>query len=210
MAVPKIRGFSFTSGGAAYNLDVGFVPNMVQIYNLTKWATDGTNCEFLWDKSMADGYAYAQASDIASLDRSIITSNGVSVYQTSSWPDISEVISGVTQANPAVVTVGSTANYTTGDYVRIRDVVGMDELNGNLYKITVINSTTFSLDGVDSSGFTAYSSGGNAYNQSIKIENTGKSGITLGTSVVGADGDVLRVYCYQFGDQINDLGDIGA
>lgn len=207
--VPKIRGFTFISGGAAYNLNVGFVPDLVHIYNRTKWATDGTNCEFYWNIRMANGYAYAQASDIASLDRSIITSNGVSVYSASAQTDISQVISGVTQANPGVVTVASTAGWATGNFVRIRDVVGMTELNGNLYEIEVLTSTTFSLVGIDTSGFTAYSSGGNAYNQSIETTNSGFYGITLGTSVVGADSDVVDVFCYQLGEKMIELGDIG-
>lgn len=209
MAVPKIRAFTFISGGAAYNLDVGFIPDLIHIYNRTKWETDGTNCEFYWHKRMPDGYAYAQKADIASLDREIITSNGVSVYNTASFTDNSQVISGVSQANPAVVTVASTAGWQTGDYVRIRDVVGMTELNTNLYRITVINATTFSLDGVDSTGFTAYSSGGNAYNQSLEVSATGGMGVTLGTSVVGADSDAVDVFCYQLGDPMVNLGDIG-
>jgi hypothetical protein len=207
--VPKIRGFTLVSGGAAYNLNVGYIPDLVHIYNRTKWATDGTNCEFYWDIRMANGYAYAQASEIASLDRSIITSNGVSTYAASSQTDISQVISGATQANPCVITVGSTSGWADGNFVRIRDVVGMTQLNGNLYQIDVLSSTTFSLVGIDSSGYTAYSSGGNAYNQSIETTNAGFYGITIGTSVIGADGDVIDVFCYQLGEKMIDLGDIG-
>lgn len=210
MAVPKIRGFTLVSGGAAYNLKVGFFPNLVHVYNRTKWATDGTNCEFYWNNRMPSAYAYAQAADITSLDRSIITSNGISPYSASAMTDNSQVITGVTAANPPVVTVGSTAGWVDGNFTRIRDIVGMTELNGNLYEIDVLSATTFSLVGVDASAFTAYTSGGNAYNQSLEITNTGGYGITLGTSVIGADGDVLDVFCYQLGENLVDLGDIGA
>ena len=70
-----------------------------------------------------------------------------------------EAISAITQASPAVVTIGSTANMTTGETVTIAGVVGMVEVDG-VYTVTVIDATTFSLDGIDSTGFTAYTSGG--------------------------------------------------
>lgn len=76
-------------------------------------------------------------------------------------------ISGATQANPVVITTGASHSYATGDEVYINDVVGMTELNGKSYRITVLSATTFSLqdiDGnnIDGTGFTAYSSSGNA------------------------------------------------
>lgn len=76
-------------------------------------------------------------------------------------------ITAATQANPCVVTTSGAHGYTTGDEVFINDVAGMTELNTKSYVVTVLSSTTFSLasaDGqgtaVDSTGFTAYSSGG--------------------------------------------------
>ena len=69
-------------------------------------------------------------------------------------------ITGASAADPCVITVASTAALTTGDMVMITAVVGMVELNGKLYKITVIDATTFSLDDINSGGYTAYSSAG--------------------------------------------------
>lgn len=70
-------------------------------------------------------------------------------------------LTAATQANPCVVTT-ATHGYSTGDQIIIEGVVGMTELNGKKYTITVTGATTFELDGVDSTGFTAYSSGGYA------------------------------------------------
>ena len=68
-------------------------------------------------------------------------------------------ITGITQASPAVVT--SVAHgYTTGDTVRITNVEGMAEVNDLSYVITVIDADTFSLNGIDSTGYGAYVSGG--------------------------------------------------
>jgi len=69
-------------------------------------------------------------------------------------------ITGITQADPAVVTVADTSSLSTGMTVGIKDVVGMTEVNDRAFTITVIDGTTFSLDDVDSSGYTAYTSGG--------------------------------------------------
>lgn len=201
------RAFTLTSGGAAYNLICGFKPNMVRIVNKTKFATDNTNVEFLWTDSMPNAYAYGRKTGDGEVNSVIITTNGVTPYAATSITDVSQVITGASAANPCVITSGTTG-WAVGEFVRIKDVVGMTELNGNLYKILAVTSSTADLD-VDSSGFTAYSSGGVAYNQSMTVVDSGGEGVTLGTSVVGADSDVLEVYCYQFDQDFTALGDIG-
>ncbi len=71
-----------------------------------------------------------------------------------------KTISGATQANPCVLTLNSTTGLATDDIVMITSVVGMTQLNDKIYKITVIDGTTVSLQGINSSGYTAYSSDG--------------------------------------------------
>jgi len=73
-------------------------------------------------------------------------------------------ITGATAANPVVIS-DTAHGRTTGDLVDISGVGGMTQLNGNSYKITVIDANSFSLqDGngnnIDGSAFTAYTSGG--------------------------------------------------
>jgi hypothetical protein len=68
-------------------------------------------------------------------------------------------ISGITQANPAVVT-STSHGLASGAEIEITGVVGMTEVNGNTYRITAIDGDTFRLEGTDSTGFTAYTSGG--------------------------------------------------
>ena len=78
--------------------------------------------------------------------------------------DDSKSITGITQANPGVIT--STAHgFANGDEIFITDVVGMTELNGSFFLVANVTANTFTLtdiDGaaIDTSGFTAYSSGG--------------------------------------------------
>jgi len=72
-------------------------------------------------------------------------------------------ITGITQANPAVVTVSSIGDLQNGDQIVIQGVTGMTEVNfdgSNLYTVANIAGATFELQGIDSSAFTAYSADG--------------------------------------------------
>lgn len=73
----------------------------------------------------------------------------------------SKTITGATQANPCVLTIVG-HGYTTGQVTMITGVGGMPQLNDKLYKLTVIDADTFSLDGVNSTAFGAYTSGGSS------------------------------------------------
>ena len=77
-------------------------------------------------------------------------------------------ITGATQANPCVLTVVG-HSVQTGGYVTVRSIVGMTQLNDKIYTATVIDANTISLDGVDSTGFTAYSSGGDILAGTFKV-----------------------------------------
>jgi len=72
-------------------------------------------------------------------------------------------ITNITQANPAVVTITGHP-YANGDHVYIDSVVGMTEINiPTRYTVANVTANTFELSGIDSTAFTAYSSGGLAY-----------------------------------------------
>lgn len=67
-------------------------------------------------------------------------------------------ISGITRANPAVVTANS-HGLANGDYVFIRNVSGMTQVNNRVFQVSNVTTNTFRLN-VSSSGFSSYSSGG--------------------------------------------------
>lgn len=78
---------------------------------------------------------------------------------------ISATITGATQANPVVVS--GTNTFANGDIVEITGVSGMTQLNNNYYKVNNVTGSSFQLqdlDGVDidGTGFSAYTSGGEA------------------------------------------------
>ena len=75
-------------------------------------------------------------------------------------------ISGATQADPVVITATG-HSYDNGDEIEISGVVGMTELNGKRFRVANKTTNTFEItdvDGndIDGTGFTAYTSGGNA------------------------------------------------
>lgn len=73
-------------------------------------------------------------------------------------------ITAASQANPCQITV-TAHGYVTGQRIRIASIVGMTQLNGSSYYITKVDADKFTLSTlagvpVDSTGYTAYSSGG--------------------------------------------------
>jgi len=68
-------------------------------------------------------------------------------------------ITAASKENPCHITAAG-HNLTTGDRVFIKDVVGMTEINNLQFVVTVDSVDVFSLDGVNSSAYTTYTSGG--------------------------------------------------
>ena len=77
-----------------------------------------------------------------------------------------KTITGVTQADPGVITSNS-HGFSDGDEIYIDSVAGMTELNGRNYRVANATTDTFTLtnlfgDAIDTTDFTAYTSGGTA------------------------------------------------
>jgi hypothetical protein len=110
------------------------------------------------------------------------TVQGISTTNTAS-------ISGVTQANPGVVSATS-HGFKDGDAVTITSVAGMTQLNNNTYYVKYINSGSFSLadssgTDVDTSGFSAYSSSGSVAGGVVVLSNV-QGTFQTGEIVTGA------------------------
>ena len=87
--------------------------------------------------------------------------NGLQVIDASD-----KTITGVTQADPGVITSNS-HGFSDGDEIYIDSVAGMTELNGRNYRVANATTNTFTLtnlfgDAIDTTDFTAYTSGGTA------------------------------------------------
>lgn len=97
-------------------------------------------------------------------------------------------LSAATQANPGVLTSNS-HGFANGDAVKIESIAGMIELNDANYYVANVTTNTFTLQNeagtdIDTSGFSAYSSGGTAKKvtqptQSLKGANNRPSVISF-------------------------------
>lgn len=82
-----------------------------------------------------------------------------SSLQVSTGVAATKAITDISETDPALVTsVGH--GLALGAVGRIESVVGMTELNGNLYVVDNPDADDFELAGVDATGYTPYTSGG--------------------------------------------------
>jgi hypothetical protein len=116
-----------------------------------------------------------------------------------------KTITGITQASGGGVVSCTTNGYSNGDYVLITGVLGMYQVNGRVVRVSSQAADQFTMEGVDTSGFDAYVSGGEA--QKITFGNA----ITTATSMSSAGGtfsfiDTTTIH-QNYKSQIPGLGD---
>lgn len=83
----------------------------------------------------------------------------------------SQTVTAITKANPGVATA-TAHGYSNGDYVFLT-VSGMYQLDGRVIRVANVTANTFELEGVDTSAFETFTSGG-------------AQKLTLGTSITTA------------------------
>ena len=131
-------------------------------------------------------------------------------------------ITKITAANPAVVTTSISHGYSVGDKVVIHvpDAnFGMTQIDGLTATITAVTAATFTTD-IDASGFTAFAfptsaiaatgitfahvtpEGEVATSLASATENASIFGLELGTSVVGANTNIMDWWAYSGGDAV--------
>lgn len=96
----------------------------------------------------------------------------------------SKAITNATQTNPVQLTVVG-HGLTTGDQLQIDSVGGMTQINGRIYTITVVDADNLLLDGVDGTGFGAYTSGGTVTTGTFYVakESTRMEDFTAGNTL---------------------------
>lgn len=212
-------------------LPLGFTPDVFTITNYTKTAAAPAAgvCYSQWLRNVSpNATAIIDTYTAGAPVRSILASNGVTpVALGANWLNTIYTITGITNANPGVVTVSSVnpANsmvLVNGMTVTISGVNGMTGLNTNRFIVSNISgstgSQTFSLydtfgNPVNTTSLGTYTSGGqldvisypptaptlNPVNGQVLIPgspaglqyDTGYQGVSLGSGVLGSNGDVL-------------------
>ena len=100
-------------------------------------------------------------------------------------------ITNATKANPCQIT-SPDHSLITGTLIYIGNVQGMTQLNSAIYTITVVDANNFTLNNIDSTGFSTYTTGG--------IWNT--SSVNGQTYIPGSEYAWYRFYSTQFGQYL--------
>lgn len=170
----QYRNGIINSTGAAVTLPLGFVPDRFVIRNYTVLAADSATPAVgssQWFTSVPSGYALVDTYTSGAPVTTQITSNGITpVVLGGDWQNTIYTITGITNANPGVVTLASltptnSMTLVNGMTITISGVVGMTGLNTNRFIVSGISSTTFKLydlfgNPVNTTALGTYVSGG--------------------------------------------------
>jgi len=88
-------------------------------------------------------------------------------------------ISGITRANPCVITTSAAHGINVGSRIAISGIVGMTQLNGTTQTVSAVTSTTLTLGDVNSTAYTAYSSGGTIVPDVVKFAINGNGQVIM-------------------------------
>jgi len=174
-------------GTAARNQEIGFTVGEITVSNLT------VGVQYYWNSSMPSG-SWIQVDTGA-----YTAANGFTPLAQSTA--VGATISGFTNANPGVITVNDTAifGFAAGDTIKVcalaDDLSTANSLNGT-FTVASITSTTITLV-EDTTLYSVYVSGGDVFRVTdsagdpVPIDNLAIRGVTIGSSVVGTNSDVM-------------------
>jgi hypothetical protein len=166
--------------------------------DLTRTANDAwtlTEITFQPEQVFPTGVSVTVNSTGSETDRYVVTAINRETSEESlrGLHTTTETISNITQADPAVATITGHP-YVDGDEIYIQGVVGMTEINNKVYLVSNSATNTFELQDttsadIDSTGYTAYSSGGSSNRQFFEVtnSNTTRDNTISWTSAVNAE-----------------------
>lgn len=163
---------TFTQASTATNIRIPLVSDVdwMRVYNVTIGAASQTTAigvEYYWQRGFPNGamieYKKSNAANAANLTAYATTGGFTLIDTTVQTPGAlnngSTGISGITNATPPVVTVGSTAGMAAGSVVRLFSTTGADEFGGmdftvgyNTFSATQFDLSYMSAGGVGTAG----------------------------------------------------------
>ncbi len=150
---------TFVSDGNAKLLDIRCDLDSMQVINYTNLAqTSGEGYMFDWQRGMLPdtGVQHTRgAAGAASV--SALSTGGFTLLDTSiDVPGAPLASTGITAANPAVVSLASTAGLSNGDVVRVYSSTGMLQIAGMDFTINnLVANTSVDLPYLNAAGFAA-------------------------------------------------------
>lgn len=190
----QMKRFAWTNPATAVarNLDCGFAPAKIEIWDLT------TPARYEWTRDMAEDAVFALGT------LAYATSNGVQSLAENA--EFGQAISGMTNANPAVITVDDAAQggFAVGDKIKVAGLADdgtATTLNGE-YTVASITGNALTTATDTSAGYSVYVSGGaasrleDAAGIALATENKAIQGLNLGTAAVGANAAEMVAVAY--------------
>ena len=121
-------------------------------------------------------------------------------------------ITGITQANPPVVTCSGGHNFKEGQIIEIASVVGMTDVNSSFFTVKNPSATTFELFNnsssntqapiaIDGTSFSAYTSGGTASHTIVVLSNVKREFIEGETCTGSSSSNTAIVQFNSYGCQ---------
>lgn len=179
MAIVKNGSLSVVSGGAAQNLNLGFIPTRFTMWNktLTTSTPSAGVVQAMWLPPLSNGTAWIYTSTVTSgaLALSLLATNGITPYQTPNGTEfvpLSGLPSGATNTNLTITGISKATNasitathaFTSADIgvttVTIHGVQGMTQINTLSGVIQSVTSTTSFTLNINSTSFSTWTSGG--------------------------------------------------
>jgi len=196
----KSRGIEYNSGTAS------------DVFMSSALVTDNTYKQYLFDTVM---FAHLNVRGPASAS---LTTGETLTGGTSGATGIVEsitslgaaTITGITQANPPVVTCSGGHNFTEGQIIKITSVSGMTDVNNGFFTVKNPSATTFELftestaaiqnpSAVNGTGFTAYTSGGSAAHTIVILSNVNGEFVEGETATGGSSSSTAVVQFDSYG-----------
>lgn len=228
--VTNSYGGYLQSGGVAYNLTLPFLPDRFDWFRYTGFGSNDMVLQGVWFRDFPAGDALNITRGTTTLSSALETTNGITNASTpGGFYNEHLVITGITTATPGVVTTSTNHNLSDYDRVVLTKIIGTAaaQLNNYTYVVRVLSATTFALYDVYGLPITvvgAYSSSGQvtkvgpllgnpaepvspAYPHKAIIDYPPTAILTLGTSIMGADNDIIYFTAWQFNNYVN-RGDV--
>lgn len=147
----------------AVNIPMTDKPDWVIVKNITNWGdtTAVTSLESEWFSSMAQGsfISMDQAMTTNALASNTGSSAGFTFVDQSNPPTFAKVAITAINGTTFVVSTGTTTGINVGDFVRLINVAGAQELSGILFQVTAVSAGTSITLGYGATAATAKGSG---------------------------------------------------
>lgn len=155
----RIARGSFTTAASPVTqiVNLPFQPQAVKLTNYTTYSAPAQYAitQAFWDTAMGQNntaFQYIESAGAPWIPAADYTTTGIATFSAglSLQFGAQKAISGITKANPAVVTTASAHGYATGDIVLFEGLLqtsttGMTQICGIPFQITVTGTTTFTI-----------------------------------------------------------------